>query len=233
MFTFSQVTVAGASRPRLADVSCEIPGHGITVVLGPSGAGKSTLLRLCNRLDVADAGTVSFRGAPVTSIDPLELRRRVGIVFQRPVLLGGTVRDNLVVAAPDAGSTRQTEVLERCGLEPGLLHRAVDTLSGGEGQRVCLARTLLTDPEALLMDEPTSSVDPGGRMGLERLARRLAGDGVPMVWVTHDLHQMRRLADHVVMLIGGMVAFTGSPAQLGATDHPGVLDFLREDDDER
>lgn len=233
MFTFSHVTVAGTSRPRLADVSCEIPGQGITVVLGPSGAGKSTLLRLCNRLELADAGTVSFRTVPVSSIDPLELRRRVGIVFQRPVLLGGTVRDNLAVAAPDAGAACHAEVLERCGLEPGLLERAADTLSGGEGQRVCLARTLLTGPEVLLMDEPTSSIDPGGRLGLERLARRLVDDGVPMVWVTHDLRQMRRLADHVVVLIAGSVAFAGPPAQLRTTDHPGVLDFMREEDDER
>jgi putative ABC transport system ATP-binding protein len=87
-----------------------------------------------------------------------------------------------------------------------VLDQAADDLSGGEAQRMCLARTLLTDPDVLLMDEPTSALDPTNRRAIERLTRRLADAGLPVVWVTHDLGQLQRLADHVVVLVDGTLA---------------------------
>ncbi|HEX6568188.1 MAG TPA: phosphate ABC transporter ATP-binding protein [Acidimicrobiales bacterium] len=190
----------------LDGISLAIPDAGITVVLGPSGSGKSTLLRLLNRLEVPTDGDIRFRGEPVVSIDPLDLRRRVGMVFQRPAPFPGTVRDNLLVADPDAGADDLAAALRAAQLDPEFLDRSADDLSGGEAQRMCLARPLVTHPEALLMDEPTSALDPEARRGLERTARRLADDGRPLVWVTHDLDQARRLADDVVVLIAGRLA---------------------------
>jgi putative ABC transport system ATP-binding protein len=105
------------------------------------------------------------------------------------------------------------------GLAPELLDRDATQLSGGEAQRMCLARTLVTRPEAVLMDEPTSSVDPAARIALEGLARALADVDVPVVWVTHDLEQMRRLADNVIVLIDGRVAHTAPVGRLD-TDAP-------------
>ncbi len=204
-----------------------IPDAGITVVVGPSGAGKTTLLRLCNRLEVPTEGTVSFRGRDVAGLDPLELRRQVGFIFPTPVLLGGMVADELRVARSDATDADLAAVLERVELPAAFLGRAGDTLSTGEAQRVCLARTLLTDPEVVLADEPTASLDVGLRAGLERLTRRLAGEGTPVVWVTHDLAQARRLADHLIAVIDGEIAAAGPPAEVAR--HAAVSRFLASD----
>jgi putative ABC transport system ATP-binding protein len=190
----------------LDGVDLTIGDAGITVLLGPSGAGKTMLLRLLNRLEVPTAGEVRYRGRPLAERDPLALRREVGMVFQRPAPFPGTVRDNLLVADPGAGDDALAGALRRAGLDARFLDRSADELSGGEAQRMCLARTLVTEPEALLMDEPTSALDPDARRRLENSARRLADDGRPLVWVTHDLDQCARLADAVVVLIAGRVA---------------------------
>lgn len=203
----------------LDDVSLEVDGHrildhvdlsiragGITVLVGPSGAGKSTVLRLLDRLEVPTSGEVRFRGEPVADLDPLALRRRVGMVFQVPTPFPGTVRDNLLVADPGAGEGDMVAALHAAGLDAAFLDRPADDLSGGEAQRMCLARTLLTRPEVLLMDEPTSALDPGARHRLEGTARRLVDGGRDMVWVTHDLDQAGRLADDLVVLVRGRLA---------------------------
>lgn len=197
-------------------------------MVGPSGSGKSTLLRLCNRLDLPDTGCVRYRGADVSTLDPLRLRRQVGMVFQRPTPFAGTVADNLRVARPGLLEADAATVLERVGLDGAFLARDARALSGGEAQRVCLARTLATSPDVVLMDEVTSSVDPAARRGLEDLARTLAADGVPIVWVTHDLAQMRRLADHVVVVVAGRIAHCGPAATLDRDASPAARHFLAE-----
>jgi putative ABC transport system ATP-binding protein len=203
-----------------------VPAEGITVLAGPSGSGKSTLLRCCNRLELPTAGRVLLRGADVADQDPLRLRRRVGMVFQRPTPFPGTVRDNLRVAEPDLGDDDAVRALESVGLDASFLAGAATDLSGGEAQRVCLARTLVTRPEVVLMDEVTSSVDPAARIGLETLARHLAQTAVNVVWVTHDLEQLRRVADHVLVLIGGRIAHSGPIATLESDSAPEVRRFL-------
>ena len=181
-----------------------LPDAGITAIAGPSGAGKSTLLRCCNRLEAPDAGTVRYRGEDIAALDPLAHRRAVGMVFQAPVLFPGTVADNVRVADPQAGDERVAALLRRAALDPeAFAARDADTLSGGEGQRVCLARTLATDPQVILMDEPTSALDADASTELEALMRALAGDGVPVLLVTHDEAQLERVADHVLRLKDG------------------------------
>jgi putative ABC transport system ATP-binding protein len=187
----------------LHDVSFVVPDGGITVLLGPSGSGKTTLLRLLNRLEVPTSGAITFRGSPLDELDPLVLRRRVGMVFQRPVVFPGTARDNLLVARPGASDGDLAERLRAVDLDPRMLDQLADDLSGGEAQRLCLARTLATDPNVLLMDEPTSSLDAEARDHLETAARRLVEGGRRMVWVTHDLDQADRLADHRLVIVAG------------------------------
>jgi len=223
------VTVAGASHPRLDGASGEIPDRGVTVLVGPSGSGKSTLLRCCNRLEAPAEGVVRYRGADVAALDPLGLRRQVGMVFQRPTPFAGTVRANLQVAEPTISGRASELALERVGLEPGILERDARSLSGGEAQRVCLARTLVTQPDVVLMDEVTSSVDPAARFALEDLARALGAIDVPVLWVTHDLEQMRRLADHVVVVVGGRIVHTGAPDSLDGDAPPEARAFLTEE----
>ena len=188
--------------------------QGLTVVAGPSGSGKSTLLRLCNRLEVPTAGTVRHRGTDITERDPLELRREVAMVFQRPVAFAGTVLDNLREADPECDETRGAELLERAALAASFLARDADELSGGEAQRACLARALATNPRVMLMDEPTSALDAKAASVLEDLARQLVDDGTPVVWVTHDERQMRRLADDVLLLAEGRAERAGVPEEV-------------------
>ncbi len=200
LFRFRDVTVVVDGVKILDRVDAAVADEGITVVMGPSGSGKSTLLRLCNRLEVPTEGTVEFRGTDVAELDPRDLRRRVGMVFQRPAVFPGTVADNLTVVDPDADVDG---LLATVGLPADLAGRPADVLSGGEQQRLCLARTLTTDPEALLMDEPTSALDTEATAQLEALARRLADDGIPMLWVTHDPGQAERVGDALLRLEDG------------------------------
>jgi putative ABC transport system ATP-binding protein len=207
LFEFERVSVAGPNGAwRLHDATGTIPSGGITALVGPSGSGKSTLLRCCNRLEMPTSGVVRWRGDDVATLDPLSLRRRVGMVFQRPTPFPGTCAENLRVADPDLDDERVVELLTRVRLDRSFLAREATQLSGGEAQRLCLARSLAARPEVMLMDEVTSSLDAGARIALEELARSLANDGVPIVWVTHDIAQVRRVADDVRVVIGGRVA---------------------------
>lgn len=200
-----RVTVVMSGMCILDDVTTDVPHGGVTVLKGPSGAGKSTLLRLCNRLEVPTSGTVRFKGDDVADLDPLLLRRRVGMVFQRPTLFAGTVRDNLRVAHPEGTDSEFDDALGRAGLAPSFIDRDGGELSGGEAQRACLARTLVTSPEVLLMDEPTSSLDLDNTLLLERHTCSLTDEGVTVVWVTHDLIQADRIADHAISLAEGRI----------------------------
>jgi putative ABC transport system ATP-binding protein len=210
-FELERVTVRRAGRLVLDEITTRIPAAGISVVSGPSGAGKTTLLRLCNRLEVPDGGTVCYRGRRLDELDPLELRRRVGMVFQRPTPFPGTVADNLAVARPAAVTSELITALERVALDPGLLGQEARTLSGGELQRMCLARTLVTQPETLLLDEPTSALDAQPKQVFETTARHLAAQGITIIWVTHDDAQARRVADRIYQLRDGH--FTGTPVE--------------------
>jgi putative ABC transport system ATP-binding protein len=231
LFDFDHVCVSGPHGLLLADVDAEVPDRGVTVIIGPSGAGKSTLLRTCNRLEVPTSGRILFRSRDVASLDPLWLRRRLGMVFQEPTPFGGTVRDNLLVADASLSDAAAASVLERVTLDGSFLDRPAGELSGGEAQRVCLARALVPAPDVLLMDEPTSSVDVHARATLERLACSLAGGGVPVLWVTHDLAQMRRIANYVIVLLDGRVAHAGAPASLTDGAPAAVRQFLGEGSD--
>ena len=205
LFRFEDVRLEVDGATILDGVDAGVPDRGLTALVGPSGSGKSTLLRLCNRLEVPTSGRVRFRGDDVASLDALALRRRVGMVFQRPTLFPGTVAENLEVALPGVAPADAADALERAGLDRAFLDRTGDDLSGGEAQRACLARTLVTGPEVLLMDEPTSALDEANTLVLERLGRQLADGGVPVLWVTHDLGQVDRIADRRIQLADGRV----------------------------
>jgi putative ABC transport system ATP-binding protein len=212
LFAFESVSVGPPGARRLDGLDAELPDGGLTVIAGPSGSGKSTLLRLCNRLEVPSEGTVRHRGTDIAQRDPLELRREVAMVFQRPVTFAGSVRDNLHEADAELDDGACAELLERAGLRASFLDRDASELSGGEAQRACLARALATRPRVLLMDEPTSALDGEAAEVLERLARKLVDEGTPVLWVTHSQEQLRRLADHVLLLAEGRVG-RGGPAK--------------------
>jgi ABC-type multidrug transport system fused ATPase/permease subunit len=189
------------ARGSLRGISLTLRGGELTALQGPSGIGKTSLLRAIVRLDEPAQGRVRVDGTDAREIDPRALRRRVGFVAQFPAMLPGTVRDNLAYALPepteDAGLAR---ALAAAALDAGFLGRDAGRLSGGEQARVAIARALTRDPGALLLDEPTASLDPEATAAVEELLRRLAARGLALLVVTHDAAQAERIADHAVRL---------------------------------
>lgn len=221
-FSLRSVSAGPVGSPILQNITVDLPPVGITVIAGPSGSGKTTLLRLLNRLDDPLAGDISWRGQPLAAVDPQELRRQVATVFQRPPLFPGTVLENFRVAESEVDEAQAVHVLDHVGLPAELLHRSATALSGGEAQRMTVARALLTRPSVILADEPTASLDVDARLAIEALAHQLADEGQSIIWVSHDTDQLRRLATHVVVIVDGEVAAFGSVADLDASDNPVV-----------
>lgn len=208
VFRLDGVEVHRGGRRVLGPVDLSLPGDGPIVITGPSGSGKSSLLRLLNRLDAPSTGTLRYRGVDVADEDPTAHRRRVAMVFQRPVALPGTVADNLREADPGLSDDGVAAALGRVGLDAGLAGREARDLSGGEAQRMCLARSLATEPEVVLFDEPTSSLDADSAARIEELALGLERQGITTIWVTHDPDQASRLARHLVEVADGQVTVT-------------------------
>lgn len=225
-FELTDVVVGPADAPILKGITLAVPCEGILAVAGPSGSGKSTLLRLLNRLDDPVSGSIRLDGRDITAWEPRELRRRVAMIFQSPPIFPGTVFDNLRVALDGLDRDGAHHVLDRVGMPRELLERPADQLSGGEAQRMTIARALLTEPHVLLADEPTAALDGGARHTIEDLARELADSGVPLVWITHDTAQLRRLADHAVVLVDGNVAAFGHLDELDRHDDPRVRELV-------
>jgi tungstate transport system ATP-binding protein len=184
------------------------PGE-ILAFVGPSGAGKSTLLRLLNFLEQPDQGEIRFENTPAGPGMPLELRRQVTTVFQHPVLLQDSVEKNILyglrLRGLRDGSQEIQSVIQRLGLE-GLRHSTARTLSGGEAQRVALARTLVIHPKVLLLDEPTANLDPYNIGLIESVVRELNRDErTSVVLVTHNVFQAKRLAQRVALMLNGQI----------------------------
>jgi len=226
LFSLRQVTQQRGELTILQDLTLDLPRTEVTALIGPSGAGKTSLIRLLNRLDDPSSGEVLFDGTPITSYPVFALRRRVGFVFQRPTMFTGTVADNLGIAltlcaerertaAPDAA-----RVLEAVGLDGAYAARDASRLSGGEQQRVSIARALMTRPDVLLLDEPTSALDPEVAERLLTTIVRLSRErGVAVVMVTHRLSEAQRASTFTVMLEAGRLVEAGPTTQIftGAT----------------
>jgi putative ABC transport system ATP-binding protein len=203
LFELDRVSLTRGERPVLRDLNVAIE-PGATAVLGPSGSGKSTLLRLLDRLADPDEGTVRFHGTDVRELDPLELRRRVGLVPQLPAPVPGTVADNVCFGPRLHGQDLDPErPLRLAGLDPSFAERDALRLSVGEQQRVMLARALALEPEVLLLDEPTASLDSAATRAVEDALRDL--HGLSFVLVTHDREQAERLAERTIKLEAGRV----------------------------
>jgi tungstate transport system ATP-binding protein len=207
---------AVAGRRLIDAVDLEIAAGPRSIVLGPNGAGKSLLLRLCHGLIAASSGRVVWLGEGAAL--PGMVRRRQAMVFQRPVLLRRSAAANVDYAlglrgvARAARRERVAEALARVGLAE-FASRPARVLSGGEQQRLALARAWALRPEILFLDEPTASLDPAATRAVEQIIDAFHAAGTKIVMTTHDLGQARRLADEVVFLHQGRIAERGEAAR--------------------
>ena len=207
----------------LRGLSLTFPTGGRTTVIGPSGAGKSTLLRLLNRLADPSAGQIRIGETPINDFAVTTLRRRVGLVFQSPRPLPGTVAENLGYPYEIVGERPDGDfaaALVEVGLDPAWLDRDASGLSGGERQRLAIAVALQTRPSILALDEPTSALDPSSaRKVAEALRKRSERDGLTTIAVTHNRDQAPWLGDRTVVLEAGRVIDDGPTADvLGRAD---------------
>ncbi|RMI35803.1 ATP-binding cassette domain-containing protein [Nocardia stercoris] len=194
----------------LADVDAVLPAGRCTAIVGASGTGKTTLLRLLNRLAEPDIGMIALDGVPIADLEVRDLRRRVGLVAQTATLLAESVGDEIRVGRPDLTAAQVTELLAQVGLPEAFAFRLCAELSGGEAQRVCLARGLAVEPEWLLLDEPTSALDADAAAMIRAVVRRHCDRGGGVVLVSHDSGFTGATADSVLHLDGGRLQPLGS-----------------------
>jgi glutamate transport system ATP-binding protein len=206
----------------LKDINLDIDRGQVVVVLGPSGSGKSTLCRTLNRLETIDSGTIAIDGEqlPVEGRRLAQLRSDVGMVFQSFNLFAHkTILENVTLApttvrkiAADKARERAMALLERVGVA-NQAQKYPAQLSGGQQQRVAIARSLAMDPKVMLFDEPTSALDPEMVNEVLAVMTTLAGDGMTMLVVTHEMGFARRAADRVIFMADGAIAEDGTPAE--------------------
>jgi tungstate transport system ATP-binding protein len=226
---FDRVSLRAGETFLLRDIDLAIRPGAPTLVIGPNGAGKSTLLRLAMGLVAPTQGAVTWGG----SRDCAPHRR--AMLFQRPVMLRRSAGGNVSYALKHAGVSRDArparvlELLERVGLAH-VADRPARRLSGGEQQRLALARALARDPEILLLDEPTANLDPAATRAVEEIVLQTAASGVKILMASHDLGQVRRLAGDVCFLAAGRVQETAAAQAFFETPQsPLAQAFLRGD----
>lgn len=226
-FTLKQVRQVREGNVVIDGVELEIMQGEITALVGASGAGKTSLLRLLNRLDDPTSGEIFYESKPINHYAVQELRRRIGFVFQTPVMFPGTLRDNLRAAimlgkqieqksddgaADDDGYERRiAEAMRLAELGAALCEQDGGRLSVGQKQRANIARALVTAPDVLLMDEPTSALDPETADKLMGTIHRLKGErNLTVVMVTHRLAEARRVSDTTIVMERGRIIEAGA-----------------------
>lgn len=201
--------IENAKTYPLYQLDGEIKSGEFLVIMGPSGTGKSTLFRLLCRLEDPEEGMIYFHNRPLQEWDPILLRRKIHYVYQTPVLFLHTVADNLsyplVLQGKKVSEEKMLQLLEKVGLDPSFLQRPIDQLSGGEKQRVSLARSLTLEPEILLLDEPTSSLDPDTSAIIEDTISQYHKEGHTVLWITHRPDQGQKLGDRIWILENGKI----------------------------
>ncbi len=205
---FKEVSYSSFGKEILKNISVKFEGGAIHTIVGPSGAGKSTLIKLINRLIDPTHGSILIDDVDIKTIDVIDLRRRIGMVFQKPHLFEGTVKENIEYG-PMLKGEKNINVeyyLSIVGLNSEYATRDVKNLSGGEQQRVSIARTLANNPETLLLDEPTSALDPTSTEIIEKLIFYLKEKmNLTIIWITHNMEQAKRIGDYTALLNKGQL----------------------------
>jgi putative ABC transport system ATP-binding protein len=202
----------------------------ITTLVGPSGAGKTTLLKMCNGLISPTSGEIIIHDQPITSYEPTSLRKNVGIVLQSAPIIRGTVYDNLALpfklqnkkfTEDDAVSS-----LEAVGLNRNFLHRQASDLSGGQRQKLSIARTLINRPQILLLDEITSALDPTSVYEIEQLILTINEKyNATIIWITHNIDQAKRLGHFTWIMMEGQLLESGESSILSNSSNELIHQF--------
>ncbi|HEX7291934.1 MAG TPA: phosphate ABC transporter ATP-binding protein PstB [Conexibacter sp.] len=236
VFSLREVSVAYGGTPAVKDIDLDVHAHHITALIGPSGCGKSTVLRCLNRmndlvLDASVGGQVLYHGQDIyaSHVDPVEVRKLVGMVFQKPNPFPKSIYDNIAFGPRVLGMKGDMdEIVERALRRAALWDEVKDRLkqsaygmSGGQQQRLCIARALATDPDVILMDEPCSALDPISTARIEDLLLELRRS-YAIVIVTHNMQQAARVSDRTafftVELDEGERHRTGRIVEFDATE---------------
>jgi len=229
---FHQVQYSVENLHILKNVTGSFPEGRITTLVGPSGAGKSTLLKLCNGLLSVDSGDIFIQDKNINEYEPVELRRKVGIALQSAPMVRGTIFQNLSLPMSLQGKTlseaEAADLLEDVGLKKELLHRNTQDLSGGQRQKVSIARTLVNRPPILLLDEITSSLDRTSTQDIEELIVKINRKyGTTMIWITHNLKQAIDVGDYTWVMMEGEVVETGESELLKTPENERVQRFVK------
>jgi tungstate transport system ATP-binding protein len=233
IFSISNLIKEYAGRKVLDIERLDLEEGRITGIIGPSGAGKSTLLYILNGLEKSTSGKIVFDGKELKSEPDIATRRHMSLVFQKPIVFNSSVYDNMAYSLKLRGLPKDEirgkviELASFIGLEDKLRQRAV-TLSGGEAQRLSLARAIIHKPRVLLLDEPTANLDPANVAMIEKLILHAKIEyKTSIIIVTHNMFQAKRLSDNVIFLLGGSIVETGETHEVFS--NPGdnrTLDFI-------
>lgn len=192
----------------------------VLALIGPTGSGKTTLFRLIDLLDKPTEGNIFFNGCDIcylSSKEKLKIRRKMGMVFQKPVMFSASVYENVSYGLKVRGKGNSRLEIQRALEEVGLSgyeSRDAATLSGGEMQRIALARAMVINPEVLLLDEPTANLDLRSAYAVDELIKRLANGGITVIMASHNMTECRKLANKVAVLIDGRITRTGKPEEI-------------------
>jgi putative ABC transport system ATP-binding protein len=207
LFKVINVAFKVGEQKILNKISVDINSSDITGIIGPSGAGKSTFLRLLNKLISPSEGKIYYQDQDTKDIPAQKIRKEIGLVQQRPFLFNGTVKDNLLYGPKiwtiEYSDDQLIQLLHKVALEKEFLDKQVEGLSGGEQQRVSLARSLANKPNVLLLDEPTSSLDINSEEIIENTLKQLSEEGIKIIIVTHSLEQTERITESILFLREG------------------------------
>lgn len=205
----------------------------LTSIIGPSGAGKSTLLTLINLLKSATKGEIVISGKTIDSYDPMELRRKVQLVSQEATMIKGTVKDNLelplILQNKNMTDEEAEQYLENVDLSTSFLNKNSKELSGGEKQKLSLARALVNKPSVILLDEVTSALDRNSKQAIELLLQKIKREhNVTMIWITHDINQALRMSDYVWVMKNGEVVETNTVEEIENSKNTDVKSVIGE-----
>ncbi|SEU09830.1 putative ABC transport system ATP-binding protein [Salinibacillus kushneri] len=229
---FEKVNFSDEGLHILKNITGSFPEGKITTLVGPSGAGKSTLFKLCNGLKSPDSGDIYVLNQHIKNYNPIELRRTVGIALQSATMIKGNVYDNLNLPLDlqnqELSEDRGKELLKLVGLPEDYLYRNTKDLSGGQRQKLSIARTLVNQPEILLLDEITSSLDRVSQEDIEKLIKRINETyRTTIIWITHNLKQALDVGQYTWVMMEGQVIETGPSDILNHPQNEDVQRFVK------